>query len=75
MPHNCPAVYCPCPADTVVLGGTLGKGDFDTTPRDEDRRGILERAYQVVPSLRAAEFVSEWVSGLAAWEWLINLRL
>ncbi|KAI3427267.1 hypothetical protein D9Q98_007199 [Chlorella vulgaris] len=47
--------------DTVVLGGTLGKGDFDTRPREADRHGILDRACRVLPSLRAAEVVSEWV--------------
>jgi glycine/D-amino acid oxidase-like deaminating enzyme len=45
----------------VVLGGTLGKGDWDTTPREADRRGILDRACAVLPSLAAAEVVSEWV--------------
>jgi hypothetical protein len=62
---------CVCPAaDTVVLGGTLGKGDFDTRPREADRHGILDRACRVLPSLRAAEVVSEWVRALrccAAW--------
>ena len=48
-------------ADTVVLGGTLGKGDFDTTPRPADRASILDRACRVLPSLAAAEVVSEWV--------------
>ncbi|PSC73607.1 D-aspartate oxidase [Micractinium conductrix] len=47
--------------DTVVLGGTLGKGDFDTTPRPADRASILDRACRVLPSLAAAEVVSEWV--------------
>lgn len=55
-----PPLHTPT-ADTVVLGGTLGKGDYDITPRDADRAGILERAQRVVPSLAAAEFVAEWV--------------
>lgn len=46
----------------MVLGGTLGKGDYDTQPRREDREAILDRACRVLPSLRAAEIVTEWVS-------------
>jgi glycine/D-amino acid oxidase-like deaminating enzyme len=53
-----------CCADTVVLGGTLQKGDADTTPREADRAAILGRAYSVLPSLRSAEIVSEWVSNI-----------
>ena len=48
--------------DTVVLGGTAQKGDADVTPREEDRARILERACEVMPSLRAAEIVRDWVS-------------
>ena len=48
--------------DTVVLGGTLGApDDYDCLPRAADRAGILERAARVLPSLRSAEVVSEWV--------------
>lgn len=50
----------PC-TDTVVLGGTLGRGDYDTTPRPQDRDRILRRACAVLPSLAAAELVAEWV--------------
>lgn len=46
----------------MVLGGTLGPGDWDTTPREADRQRILERACAVLPSLRSAEVVAEWVS-------------
>lgn len=48
--------------ETVVLGGTLGPDDWDTTPREADRRRIYERACAVLPSLRSAEIVAEWVS-------------
>ncbi|KAL4425123.1 hypothetical protein ABPG77_008228 [Micractinium sp. CCAP 211/92] len=47
--------------DTVVIGGTVQKGDSDTTPRGEERAGILDRACRVLPSLEAAEVVREWV--------------
>jgi len=29
-------------AETVVLGGTLGPGDWDTTPREADRQRMQE---------------------------------
>lgn len=48
-------------SETVVLGGTLGPNDWDTTPREADRRRIYERACAVLPSLRSAEIVAEWV--------------
>lgn len=47
--------------DTVVLGGTTQKGDWALKPTDEDRRQILERCYEVLPSLRKAPIVKEWV--------------
>ena len=61
LPSPCP--FDSCRADTVVLGGTLQKGDTDMAPREADRAAILGRAYSVLPSLRSAEIVSEWVSG------------
>ncbi|KAL4447951.1 hypothetical protein ABPG75_005170 [Micractinium tetrahymenae] len=47
--------------DTVVIGGTVQKGDSDTAPRDAERAAILDRARRVLPSLAAAEVVREWV--------------
>lgn len=62
-PHACNLLLSgPCAADTVVIGGTVQKGDSDTAPRDEERAGILDRACRVLPSLEAAEVVREWVS-------------
>lgn len=49
-------------ADTVVLGGTLQKGDYDTSPRQEDTDGIMQRATAIMPSLRAAKLEKVWVS-------------
>lgn len=57
---NAPAYIIPN-TDTVVLGGTKQEGDEDTTPRAAEREAILERCSAVVPSLRAADVVGEWV--------------
>ena len=40
-------------------------GDWDTRPRDEDRAAILERCAAVLPSLRGARVVRDWVSARA----------
>lgn len=56
----------PATPDTVVLGGTLQAGDWDTAPREEDRAAILERCYALLPSLRAARVVRDWVSAVCA---------
>ncbi|PZR33680.1 FAD-dependent oxidoreductase [Caulobacter segnis] len=47
-------------ADTVVVGGTTQKGDWDTKVRQSDTDLILSRAYAAVPSLRRAEIVKVW---------------
>lgn len=47
--------------DTVVLGGTGYIGNWDLEPNAEDRRGILERCTNMVPSLAEAKQVREWV--------------
>lgn len=54
-------VYIIPNSDTVVLGGTKGYHQEDTTPKPEDSRAILERCSAVVPSLASAEVVDEWV--------------
>lgn len=46
--------------DTVVLGGTTQRGNFDTTVSEEDTHHILEGCCKLVPSLRHAEVVSDW---------------
>ncbi|RMZ53026.1 hypothetical protein APUTEX25_001145 [Auxenochlorella protothecoides] len=60
--------------DTVVLGGTIQKGDWDTVPRPEERARILERCYSILPSLRRAPIVREWV-GLRPGRAAIRLEL
>ena len=47
--------------DTVVLGGITQKGNWSLEPTEEDRRGILERCYEILPSLRKAPILREWV--------------
>ncbi len=63
---------CLAPADSVVLGGTLGKGDYDLEPRESDTAGILARCTAVMPSLKAAKLEKVWVSLVAwgnVWSW------
>ncbi|KDD72634.1 hypothetical protein H632_c3098p0, partial [Helicosporidium sp. ATCC 50920] len=55
------ATYIIPNSDTVVLGGTTQKGDWDTRPRAEDRASILARTCAAVPSLRRATILREWV--------------
>jgi glycine/D-amino acid oxidase-like deaminating enzyme len=46
--------------DSVVLGGTVGPGDWDLAVREDEERGILERCCAIVPSLRNAEVIGGW---------------
>eukprot|EP01041_Mallomonas_annulata_P011825 gene11825-24790_t len=46
--------------DTVVVGGTAQKGDWNTSVSDEDTETILEKACQLFPSLRGAKVVNVW---------------
>lgn len=47
--------------DCVVLGGTKQAGDWNLDPDPDDRNHILEGCYDLLPSLRSAEIVNEWV--------------
>jgi glycine/D-amino acid oxidase-like deaminating enzyme len=44
--------------DNVVLGGTAGKGDWNTTVSLSDTKTILENIAQVFPSIYDAPIVS-----------------
>lgn len=44
--------------DTVVLGGTAQKGNWDTTVSQEDTKTILDNIAAVFPSIRSAPLVS-----------------
>ena len=46
--------------DTVVLGGTAQRGNWDTTPSEEDTRKILDDICQVFPSMRDAPIETVW---------------
>ena len=39
-------------SELVSVGGTHQIGDFDTRPRAEDTKTIMERAFKVIPSLK-----------------------
>ncbi|KZS08008.1 D-aspartate oxidase [Daphnia magna] len=47
--------------DSVVLGGTHDKDQWDTIPRKEDAKFILEGCTSLFPSLEKAEILYEWV--------------
>jgi hypothetical protein len=44
--------------DTVVLGGTADKGDWDTCVRLEDTKRIIDNIAKLMPSIRDAPIVS-----------------
>lgn len=48
-------------SDTIVIGGTKQVGDEDLVPREDDRKAILDRAFQAHPSLAKADIIGEWV--------------
>ncbi|ESO08124.1 hypothetical protein HELRODRAFT_156658 [Helobdella robusta] len=47
--------------EVTTIGGTRTDNDLDLTPRKEDTERILNEAYKVLPSLKKAKIVSEWV--------------
>lgn len=47
--------------DTVVLGGTTGRGDWSTLPSEEDTQRILHDACELFPAFKEAELVSHFV--------------
>jgi D-amino-acid oxidase len=60
--------------DTVVVGGTADRGDYDTTTRASETATILAAACKLFPSLRTAEVVKEW-AGLRPGRSKIRLEL
>mmetsp|Transcript_25360 Transcript_25360/g.34885 ORF Transcript_25360/g.34885 Transcript_25360/m.34885 type:complete len:146 (-) Transcript_25360:13-450(-) len=47
--------------DSVVLGGTAQKGDFDLRVRASDTARILQNVSQVLPALKTAPLQGAWV--------------
>ncbi|XP_017783561.1 PREDICTED: D-aspartate oxidase [Nicrophorus vespilloides] len=47
--------------DCVVLGGTHQENDFDLSPKDEDKRHILNGCCNLVPSLQKSEVLKHMV--------------
>ncbi|GLI67807.1 hypothetical protein VaNZ11_012095, partial [Volvox africanus] len=47
--------------DTVVLGGTGQKGDFNLAVSQDDKRRILDGCCRLLPSLRGARVMADWV--------------
>nr|CAH0098111.1 unnamed protein product [Daphnia galeata] len=47
--------------DSVVLGGTHDKDQWDLAPRKEDAKFILDGCTSLFPSLEKAEILFEWV--------------
>lgn len=48
-------------SETIVLGGTSQVDNWNLNLDPEDRENILEGCYKILPSLKKAEIVSEWV--------------
>jgi len=47
--------------DTVVLGGTHDRDQWDTEPRQVDRSFVHDGCSSLFPSLKDAEVVTEWI--------------
>lgn len=47
--------------DEIILGGTKQENDEHPNPRQKDRDHILNGCYSLIPSLKNAEQVTEWV--------------
>ncbi|ELU00586.1 hypothetical protein CAPTEDRAFT_106442 [Capitella teleta] len=58
---------------TVVLGATHQWDNWNTEPNAEDRDRILQNCHRLVPSLKAAPVVSEWV-GLRPYRHCVRLE-
>jgi glycine/D-amino acid oxidase-like deaminating enzyme len=46
--------------DTVVLGGTAQRGNWDTTPSEADTRKILDDVCELFPAMRDAPIETVW---------------
>ncbi|ELU17654.1 hypothetical protein CAPTEDRAFT_187662 [Capitella teleta] len=49
------------PDGTVVVGGTYQVGDWNSKIDVKDREEILKNAFEVMPSLKIAPVIGEWV--------------
>jgi glycine/D-amino acid oxidase-like deaminating enzyme len=45
----------------LTIGGTRNYGSYDLKPDKHDSQSIWERATALVPSLKHAEIIKEWV--------------
>lgn len=45
----------------ITLGGTRQKGSWDLNVKDDDKKSILESCSKLVPSIKFARTVGEWV--------------
>uniref|UniRef100_A0A1I8AVP2 DAO domain-containing protein n=1 Tax=Steinernema glaseri TaxID=37863 RepID=A0A1I8AVP2_9BILA len=66
--------HCFPNSDTVVLGGTKDKGDFDLSIRASDTQLILSETLKYLPQLKKAEIVQQRV-GLRPFRKAIRLEL
>ncbi|GAB6022028.1 hypothetical protein CHUAL_006178 [Chamberlinius hualienensis] len=48
-------------SEFVVLGGTHQRGNWNLEPNPEDRKHIMEGCTKILPSLKNARVVGEWV--------------
>ena len=45
----------------MVLGGTHQHNDWNTNPSDEDRDFIWKGCHKLIPSLKGAKHIKDWV--------------
>ena len=45
----------------MVLGGTHQHNDWNTNPSDEDRDFIWKGCHELIPSLKGAKYIKDWV--------------
>ncbi|XP_077991657.1 D-aspartate oxidase-like [Glandiceps talaboti] len=55
-----PVQIMPC-GDDIMLGGIVQRGNWNTEPDENDRKKILEGCCRLVPSLKHATIVNDWV--------------
>jgi len=48
-------------SDYVILGGTTQVGNWSEVPNDTDRQKILNCCTELVPSLKKAQIINEWI--------------
>ncbi|XP_017879258.2 tubulin polyglutamylase TTLL13-like [Ceratina calcarata] len=47
--------------ESVILGGTRQENDYDRVPREEDSKFIRENCCRILPALKNARVLKEWV--------------